>query len=196
VSGIPDFNFGKFRDAVEPFFDWYAYPFANDAERAPAIREFRHDFAAYDPARGGRSDRPSNRSIRRAIGVYPGRQAAGSGAIYLFLLKRDADLAELLPQVAAPLHQLDVVILHGLLLERGLGVTPEDVERGKYITYERSMDQCLAAVDAGQAQMACLLHAVSAEQVSTLALSGQVLPQKSTDFYPKLLSGITIYRLD
>ena len=192
VSGIPDFDFQKFRRAVEPFFEWYAYPFANDAERVFAMEEFSRDLAGHDTASPGRSDA----SARRAIGIYSGGQTAGSGAIYLFRLKSDADLAELLPDVAPALHQLDVVILHRLILERGMGVTPEDVERGKYVSYERGMEQSIAAVDRGEAQMACLLNPVRAEQVSTLALSGQVMPQKSTDFYPKLLSGITIYRLE
>ena len=183
VSGVPGFDFMKFRRAVEPFFEWYAYPFSGDDERAAALDEFRHDLAGR-----GRGDATG----RRAIGVYP----AGGGAFYLFLLKRGADLADLLPGVAPALHQLDVVLLHRLLLERGLGVTAEDVERGKHIAYEREIAESLAVVDRGQAQMACLLNPVRVEKVSELALSGQVLPQKSTDFYPKILSGIAIYRLD
>ena len=192
VSGIPDFDLQKFRRAVEPYFEWYAYPFANEAGRVIALEEFSRDLAGHDTAGPSRSDA----NARRAIGIYPGGQTDGSGAVYLFRLKSDADLAELLPDVAPALHQLDVVILHRLILERGMGVTPEDVERGKYVAYERGMEQSIAAVDRGEAQMACLLNPVRAEQVSTLALSGQVMPQKSTDFYPKLLSGITIYRLE
>ena len=192
VSGIPHFDFHKFRRAVESFFEWYAYPFASDAGRAVAMEEFSRDLAGHDTASTGRSEA----ATRRAIGIYAGGQSAGSGAIYLFRLKSDADLAELLPGVAPALHQLDVVILHRLILERGMGVTAEDVERGKYVSYERGMEQSLASVDRGEAQMACLLNPVRAEQVSTLALSGQVMPQKSTDFYPKLLSGMTIYRLE
>jgi uncharacterized protein (DUF1015 family) len=187
VSGIHGFEFAKFRRAVEPFFDWYSYPFSTDAERTAAMDEFRHDLAAR-----GRSISAG----RRVIGVYPSGQPDGGGAFYLFLLKRAADLADLLPDVAPALHQLDVVLLHRLLLERGLGVTADDVERGEHIAYEREITESFAAVDRGQAQMACLLNPVRVEKVCELALSGQVLPQKSTDFYPKLLSGITIYRLD
>ena len=187
VSGILDFDFSKFRRALEPCFDWYAYPFADAAERTAALEEFRHDLAAR-----GRSDSTG----RRTIGIYPGGPPAGSGAFYLFLLKRAADLADLLPDVAPAQLQLDVVLLHRLLLERGLAVTAEDVERGKHLAYERELEESIAAVDRGQAQMACLLNPVRVEQVSELALAGQVLPQKSTDFYPKLLSGITIYRLE
>jgi uncharacterized protein (DUF1015 family) len=187
LTGIPSFEFPKFRRAVEPIFDWYAYPFSSDAERAAAFQEFRHDF----DMRGR-----SGSTARRTIGVYPGGQSAGGRAFYLFVLKRGVDLADLLPDVAPAQHQLDVVLLHRLLLERGLGVTANDVERGKYIAYEREMDEGIAAVDRGEAQMACLLNPVRVEKVCELALAGQVLPQKSTDFYPKLLSGMAIYCLD
>jgi uncharacterized protein (DUF1015 family) len=51
-------------------------------------------------------------------------------------------------------------------------------------------------VDRGEAQLACLLNPVRVQQVTEIALSGDVLPQKSTDFYPKLLSGLTIYRFE
>ncbi len=58
------------------------------------------------------------------------------------------------------------------------------------------MEAAIAAVDRGQAQLCCLLNPVRVEQVMEMALGGEVLPQKSTDFYPKLLSGLTIYRMD
>ena len=64
------------------------------------------------------------------------------------------------------------------------------------VTYERSMDDALAAVDKGEAQIAFLLNPVEVQEVADIALGGDVMPQKSTDFYPKLLSGLAIYRLD
>jgi uncharacterized protein (DUF1015 family) len=58
------------------------------------------------------------------------------------------------------------------------------------------MDVALAAVDRGEAQLAFLLNPVSVEQVTKIALGGDVMPQKSTDFYPKLLSGVAIFRVE
>ena len=78
---------------------------------------------------------------------------------------------------------------------RQAGITPDAVSRESNITYEREMARAIAAVDEGRAQLCCLLRAVGVEQVMHAALAGEVLPQKSTDFYPKLLSGIAIYRL-
>jgi uncharacterized protein (DUF1015 family) len=87
-------------------------------------------------------------------------------------------------------------VLHRLVLEKGLGITPAAVRNESYLSYEREMEKAIAAVEAGRAQLACLLNPVRVEQVMEIALSGNVLPQKSTDFYPKLLSGLTIYRLE
>jgi uncharacterized protein (DUF1015 family) len=64
------------------------------------------------------------------------------------------------------------------------------------LTYEREASASLDAVDTGRAQVSFLLNACDVEQVMKIATSGEVMPQKSTDFYPKLLSGITMYRVD
>jgi len=60
----------------------------------------------------------------------------------------------------------------------------------------RSARAALDAVARGEAALAFLLKPVSVEEVARVAFSGGVMPQKSTDFYPKLLSGITIYKLE
>jgi uncharacterized protein (DUF1015 family) len=118
------------------------------------------------------------------------------GAFLLFRLRPGTDLAALLPDVPPPLRQLDVVLLHRLLLDKGLGITAAAVVAEQHVTYERDIAVALAAVDEGKAQACFLLNSIGVEQVTEIALSGQVLPQKSTDFYPKLLSGITLYRME
>ena len=178
VRNLADFDFEKFRKIVEPLFDWYSYPFANADERAATFPEFRKDLETQNHG-------------RRAIGIYP-----GGGAFYLFLLRRNADLEQLLPGVSEAQRGLDVVLLHRLILERGLGITAEALAAEKNVTYEREMDAAIAAVDRGEAQVAFLLNPVRVQQVADIALGGDVLPQKSTDFYPKLLSGITIFHIE
>ncbi|MGA8013662.1 MAG: hypothetical protein WB949_14615, partial [Candidatus Acidiferrales bacterium] len=158
-------------------------PFADAEERASAYAEFRKDL-----------ERPNHG--RRAIGVYPGTIHSGSGAFYLFALRREADLEALLPEISEAQRGLDVVLLHRLILEKGLGITLEAVTGEKNLSYEREMDAALAAVDRGEAQLAFLLNPVRVEQVTKIALGGDVMPQKSTDFYPKLLSGVAIFRVE
>lgn len=178
IARVANFSFDKFRESVASTFDWYSYPFTNAEERRAAYSEFRKDLE-------------SDKHKRRAIGVYAGRDA-----FYLFLLRRDADLEVLLPDVSEAQRGLDIVLLHRLLIEKGLGITPEMVTAEKNVEYEREMDAAIAAVDRGEAQMACLLNPVGVQQVAEIALGGDVMPQKSTDFYPKLLSGVAIYEVD
>jgi uncharacterized protein (DUF1015 family) len=118
------------------------------------------------------------------------------GVFVLFTLRSGADLAAELPDLSPAQRTLDVVLLHRLLLEKGLGITPAAVSAERNITYERQMETAIAEVDDGLAQVCFLLNPVSVGQVTEMALAGEVLPQKSTDFYPKLLSGLTLYRLD
>ena len=182
VVRYPNFDFEKFRRDLSPYFDWYSYPFQNASERTSSYAEFRKNLENHSRE-------------RHAIGVYPAPKD-GNAAFYLFVLRKDADLDTLLPDLSPAQRTLDVVLLHRLLLEKGLGITAEAVAAEKNITYEREMDAALAHVDRGQAQLACLLNPARMEQVAEIALGGDVIPQKSTDFYPKLLSGLTIYKVE
>jgi uncharacterized protein (DUF1015 family) len=178
VGNLPNFDFEQFRKAMAPYFDWYSYPFQSPEDRAASYAEFRKDLEGDNHG-------------RRAIGVY-----SGGNAFYLFLLRKEADLEALLPKMSDAKRGLDVVLLHQLILDRGLGITAEAVAAEKNVGYEREMEAAIAAVDKNEAQMAFLLKPVRVEQVTDIALDGDVLPQKSTDFYPKLLSGVAIYRVE
>ncbi|MGB6943139.1 MAG: DUF1015 domain-containing protein [Bryobacteraceae bacterium] len=92
--------------------------------------------------------------------------------------------------------ELDVKVLHEDLLGAALGIGEEAVREQKHIEYVRGLDAAYAKVRNGGAQIAFLLEPVSVQQVAAVAFSGGVMPQKSTDFYPKLLSGLTIYKLE
>ncbi len=89
-----------------------------------------------------------------------------------------------------------MVLLHEGILEPALGITPQAVTAEANLTYERESAAALDAVDNGRAQISFLLNACDVEQVMKIATAGEVMPQKSTDFYPKMLSGITMYRVE
>jgi len=90
--------------------------------------------------------------------------------------------------------QLDVPALHHDVLGGLLGVSEEAVRDEKHIQYVRGIDAAVAEV-AGGAQVAFLLEPTPIADMARIAFAGGVMPQKSTDFYPKLLSGATIYKL-
>lgn len=92
--------------------------------------------------------------------------------------------------------QMDVQFLHEHFLRDKLGIDDEAVRNEQHLEYVRSLDTAYDRVHTGEAQLAFLMEPTLIEQVSEVAFSGGVMPQKSTDFYPKLLSGLTIYRLE
>jgi uncharacterized protein (DUF1015 family) len=89
-----------------------------------------------------------------------------------------------------------VVQLHKCLLEGVLGISEEAIRDQKNVTYIRDAEEAMARVRNGTANIAFLINPVRMRQVRDIAFAGEVLPQKSTDFYPKLLSGLTIYALE
>jgi uncharacterized protein (DUF1015 family) len=92
--------------------------------------------------------------------------------------------------------ELDVNVLHQYLLGSLLAITEEAVRDEKHIQYVRGLDAAYAKVREDSADAAFLLEPTTMEQVAEVAFSGGVMPQKSTDFYPKLLSGLTIHKME
>jgi uncharacterized protein (DUF1015 family) len=97
---------------------------------------------------------------------------------------------------ADPVSRLDVSILHRKILERELGLTPAELEEERYLSYSRDVDGVLKRVEAETAQAAFLLRPPAVRDVVEVARAGQVMPQKSTYFFPKPASGIVFNPLD
>jgi len=113
-----------------------------------------------------------------------------------FLLRaRDNSHVDVLKNLSEQQRRLDVVQLHRLLLEEIIGMSEEDIRAQKHLKYIRDAEEAVNEVRSGAAQIAFLMNPVRMEQVRDIAFAGEVLPQKSTDFYPKMLSGLTIYSL-
>ena len=93
-------------------------------------------------------------------------------------------------------RDLDVVQLHKYLLEGVLGLSEESIRNQQNLSYIREAAQAIELVRTGKANVAFLMNPCRVEQVRDVAFAGEVMPQKSTDFYPKLLSGLTIYALE
>jgi hypothetical protein len=115
------------------------------------------------------------------------------GAVFARVLPDKVDV--LLKDVSPLERQLDVVILHELVLHRILGISPEAVREQRNVRYFRSAEEAVEQVKNG-ANAAFLLNPVPLTVMRDLCYAGLVMPQKSTDFYPKLLSGLTLDNLD
>jgi uncharacterized protein (DUF1015 family) len=93
----------------------------------------------------------------------------------------------------ASLRKLDVVLLHGFLFEQILGITPEAVTAGQHVKYYKDPAIAAADLESGSIQAAFFLNPVTVEEFRDVSLSGHVLPQKTTFFYPKILTGLLIH---
>ena len=181
AAHVHDFSWSAVRRYLEPWFAAEAFPFSNEEQKAAARKSFLARLVAI--------------RAKRAIGVYPAVEPQ-KRAFYVLTLREGVNLAQLLPNVSPLQRELDVVLLHEGILEPALGITPQAVTAEANLTYEREAAAALDAVDSGRAQISFLLNACDVEQVMKVATAGEVMPQKSTDFYPKLLSGITMFRVD
>ncbi len=143
-------------------------------------------------------------------GHYPGADALlkrlnDTKGIAFIAATRDGDfLLTPKPEAIAPLlaglpkrqQQLDVTQLHKVVLEKLLGLNEDTVRAGGNIRYLREASEALQQVGCGNADVAFLIKPVTLEQMKDISLNLEVMPQKSTDFYPKLLSGLAMYTLD
>ncbi|HEV2618761.1 MAG TPA: DUF1015 domain-containing protein [Acidobacteriaceae bacterium] len=114
---------------------------------------------------------------------------------YLLNAKPSAVKAAL-PDIPARQAQLEVVQLHTILLHRILGLTQERITQLGNVRFIREAAEAIDQVHSGEADIAFLIKPITLDQLRDVSLSGDVMPQKSTDFYPKLLSGLAIYALD
>jgi uncharacterized protein (DUF1015 family) len=114
---------------------------------------------------------------------------------HLLNAKPEAVMAAL-PGIPPRQAQLEVVQLHSILLDRILGLTQERITQLGNLRFIREAAEAVEQVHSGEADVAFLIKPITLEQLRDVSLSGDVMPQKSTDFYPKLLSGLAIYALD
>ena len=114
-----------------------------------------------------------------------------------FLLRAKPEtIAAALPDVPERQRRLDLTQLHSIVFDRLLGLDAEKVREQTNLRYLRDAQEAVEQVHKGEADVAFLTNPVTMEQLKEVAFAGEVMPQKSTDFYPKLLSGLAIYALE
>jgi uncharacterized protein (DUF1015 family) len=120
-------------------------------------------------------------------------RAPGRKQTFWFALKPILDLSALGPPA---LRNLDVTVLHGVILGPLLRIDAEALAKQSFLTYTHDTAEALARVDRGDVQAAFFMNPTKVEQVLAACEAGSVLPQKSTYFLPKLATGLVMYRLD
>ena len=124
----------------------------------------------------------------QGVGVF-GYIDAHLRQAYRLRLRDPAVLETAIPGVSDAYRTLDAAILEALVLRDALGMSAEDVEAKRGISYTASVDGAVAALDDG-VHAAFVMRPTPVEQVRAVAAAGETMPPKSTYFYPKLLTGI------
>src|SRR5208282_855324 len=174
AHSLGSFSVEDFQAASREFFEVEEIEPALDGARATAILRGRAD---------GRRERSTALLAVAANRAFVLHSPKPAGAKFL---------GGLSPRQKA----LDVVQLHKCLLEGVLKLSEESIRNQQNLSYLRDADEALTQVRKGAANITFLMNPCPVRQVRDVAFAGEVMPQKSTDFYPKLLSGLTAYALD
>ena len=159
-----------------------------------SFRSGASEFFSVEEADAGITPSRATAMLREA--GHTGTSLIAASRERVFLLSRPKAPASVFGNLSFRQQGLDVVQLHKCMIEGVLGISEEAVRDQKNVTYVRDSADALNLVRQGQADVAFLMNPARMQQIRDIAFAGEVLPQKSTDFYPKLLSGLAIYALE
>ncbi|MDI6716836.1 MAG: DUF1015 domain-containing protein [Actinomycetota bacterium] len=167
LKNLPKINYDKFKENLEQVFE---------IEPLSSIDQVISDL--------------NNNLDHHAIGMY-----LGNGSFYMLKIKDEGKVIDLLDGSQSKAWKLlDVTILHQIIINRVLGFGGTNIESSiKFTTDEK---EAVQLVDSGNYQMAFFLNPTKISSIKEIAGHGEIMPQKSTYFYPKLLSGLVFNKLE
>lgn len=131
---------------------------------------------------------------KNAFGIY-----GSDNAFYVAVLKDQSAMDPVAAEMSPAWRALDVSVLHKLILEELLGIDEERLAGNDNVQYMKdtpnAIDDSIAQVDAGQKQAAFFMNPVKMEQLMKVTEVGERMPQKSTYFYPKVFTGLTVHKI-
>ncbi len=170
VRDLPDFNMDKLIEGCAEYFDITQQDSISDAESKLK--------SLYDEG-------------KKAFALYCG----GNG--YTLLVLKDTDIiSQLLTGKSAATQGLDVTVLHTLILGKIFGIDAENMAKQINLTYVKQFEDAVESVNSGKAQCAFILNPTRVTEIRDVAAAGEKMPQKSTYFYPKLITGLVMNRFD
>ena len=183
IKNIADFSVPRLIGSLQAWFDVARLEF-HDAVEKTQKREMMFEALKFEF---------ENRE--HAFGMY-----FNDGAFYVATLRDPAALDALAPDMSQPWRQLDVAILHKLVLEKILGIDEQALSDQTNVEYIKDFGpatlQALDRVDEGRGQGLFFLNPTRPEEVEAVALAGERMPQKSTFFHPKIFSGLVLHVLE
>jgi len=175
INNIRNFNMTKFLEALDEQFNIQSFEFEGKSveKKVNQIQAMldssgQHSFALYE---GNRSN------------------------FHILKLKDIENIDRYIPDKKSSYKELDVTVLHTFILDNILGIDKEKLAKQENITYTHDMREGLTWVEEGQEQFVFFMNPTSIEQVKSVSLDGEKMPQKSTYFYPKLITGLVVNRM-
>ncbi|MHC4260569.1 MAG: DUF1015 domain-containing protein [Planctomycetota bacterium] len=182
VGNLEDFRPADLISALREDFEITEYPFDSTETKAEAKQKvFAQMKAECD-------------TDKIAFGIY-----GGDSVFYVAVLRDKQAMDSVAPNMSPPWRLLDVSVLHKLVLERLLGVGEKELAEGSNVEYVKdfgdAVDESIGKVDSGRKQVAFFINPTKMRQVHEVTATGEKMPQKSTFFFPKMHTGLTVNKL-
>ncbi len=146
------------------------------------------DITAHDSAEGMEALLEEQYNLgKKAFGFY-----CGKGGWYMLTLKDTEIMSQMLPELSKASQQLDVSVLHTLVLEKIFGIDKENMANQINLTYTKYFEEAIGFVDEGKFQCSFILNPTRVTEIRDVAAAGEKMPQKSTYFYPKMITGLVM----
>jgi len=178
IHNIPELDIGNLEEAIKKFFDVEEISFNRRTEKRQRKKFFKK--------------LEKEGKLKSVFGLYLREQ----NKYYLLTLKNEKIMDKLLKDdKPKEWRKLDVVIIHTVLINHILGISEEGIAKEDNITYTKDENEAIELVKKGTYQMAIVLNPTKVEQIVNIASEKELMPQKSTYFYPKLLTGLVMNKI-
>ena len=155
------------------------------------LKEVEHDFSVEKCGKPMQMEQELSKREGKNFGFYTGKDY-----YYILTLKNKTLMDDLIPEKSEPYRNLDVSILHSGILERFMGIDKENMANQKNLSYTRDFSEAIDRVKDGTFQCSFILNATRINEIKDVTLYKEKMPQKSTYFWPKLITGIVMNQFE
>ena len=168
IRNLPDFDLSRFLSRLEPYFE---------VQRVVGLPELELSM--------------------QETGTWIGLVAQRQPTYYVLRLREEVESdSTFMPGITGPARKLDVNVLHEGVLSPFLGIGAQELATEKHVDYFRNRSELISHLGDSHYQLAFILNPTSLKQVHEISERGEKMPPKSTDFYPKLLTGLVLMKME
>ncbi len=182
AGNLENFNFEKFITGLKNDFELTEFKFDSPESKTDARQKMLEQMKA------------EHDNDKNAFGIY-----GSNNTFYVAVLRDKGAMDTVAPNMSSTWRTLDVSVLHKLILEKLLGIDEEKLAKGENLQYVKdtpnAIDESISQVDWGNKQVAFFMNPIKMQQLKLVTDAGERMPQKSTYFYPKIFTGLTIQKL-